>query len=109
MAFDGTLAERVRACLARRKGVEERTLFGCACFLLRGHVVVGVWGDSLVARVGPDAYEDALLEPHVRAFDITGRPMTGWVRVGPGGVGDDDQLRGWIQRSLTFVSRLPTE
>ena len=107
MAFDRTLAERIRKCLARRKGIEEKTLFGCACFLLRGNVLVGVWKDSLVARVGPDGYEDALLEPHAGTFDITGRPMKGWVRVGPIGVEDDEQLNDWIGRSLRFVSKLP--
>lgn len=107
MAFDRTLAERVRECLASRKRVEEKTLFGCACFLLRGNVLVGVWKDELVARVGPDGYEDALLEPHVKEFDITGKPMTGWVRIGPGGVEDDEQLNDWVRRSLRFVSKLP--
>ena len=107
MAFDDRLAERVRDCLARRKGVDEKKLFGCACFLLGGNVLVGVWKDSLIARVGADAYEDALLEPNVREFDITGRPMKGWVRVGPGGVEEDEQLDDWIQRAMNFVSTLP--
>lgn len=109
MAFDRTLAERVRECLARRKGIEEKTLFGCACFLLRGNVLVGVWKDSLIARVGLDGYEDALLEPHVKEFDITGRPMKGWVRIGTAGVEDDEQLGDWVQRSLRFVSKLPAQ
>ena len=54
-------------------------MFGCICFLLNGNLLVGVWKDSLIARLGPDEGEAALLEPHVRAFDITGRPMRiGW-------------------------------
>jgi hypothetical protein len=108
MAFDDTLADRIRECLNRRKGIEERTLFGCACFMLDGNVLVGVWKDSLIARVGPQEYEEALLEPHVRVFDITGRPMKGWVQVEPEGVEDDDQLNVWIERALAFVSELPT-
>jgi hypothetical protein len=64
MAFDGTLAERIRECLARCKGVEEKTLFGCAWFLLGGNVIVGVWKNGLITRVGPDEGEAALLEPH---------------------------------------------
>ena len=109
MAFDETLVQRIRECLARRKGVEEKLLFGCACFLLGGNVLVGVWGNSLIARIGPDAYQDALLDNHVREFDITGRPMKGWVRVGPKGVEDDDQLNDWIRQALEFVSKLPAE
>jgi hypothetical protein len=109
MAFDESLAARIREALARKKNVEEKKLFGCPCFLLGGNVLVGVWKDSLIARVGPDGYEDALLEPHVREFDITGRPMKGWVRVGPLGVESDEQLTDWIQRALKFVAKLPAK
>src|SRR5687768_11796002 len=106
MAFDDTLAERVRDFLGRRKGVTEKKLFGCACFLLRGNVLVCVWKNSLVARVGPDEYGYALREPHVREFDITGRPMKGWVQVELAGVENVDQLKDWIRRALKFVSTL---
>ena len=45
--------------------------------------------------------------PHVRAFDITGKPMRKWVAVEPEGVEDDDQLNDWIQRAVKFVKTLP--
>src|SRR5262249_45642536 len=93
--------------LARLKTVEEKTMVGGIGFLLNGSLLVGVWKDSLIARLGPDNYDDALLEPHVREFDITGRPMRGWVVVAPEGVGDDDQLSAWIERAVTFVATLP--
>jgi hypothetical protein len=70
---------------------------------------VGVWKDSLIARVGPGGYEDALREPHVREFDITGRPMKGWVLVGPAGVQEDEQLADWIGRATRFVRALPAQ
>jgi hypothetical protein len=107
MAYDEALAARIRQTLACRKGVEERKMFGCIAFLAGGKAAVGVWKDSLIVRVGPDSYEDALLEPHVGEFDITGRPMRGWVVVGPGGVENDDSLNAWIDRALTFVTALP--
>src|SRR5262245_36104978 len=109
MAFDETLAERIRQSLARRKNVEEKKIFGCICFFLKGNALAGVWKDSLIARLGPDEGEAALREPHVRAFDITGRPMRNWVAVGPDGVEDDEQLAGWIQRALRFVTKLPAK
>ena len=54
MAFDETLAERIRQALARRKNVEEKKMFGGICFLLNGNMLVGVWKDSLIARLGPE-------------------------------------------------------
>ena len=109
MAADEALTTRIRDALARTANVEESTLFGCACFFLDGNVLVGVWYDALIARVGPDESEAALREPFVRAFDITGKPMRNWVAVEPEGVEDDDQLRGWIQRAEAFVGTLPAK
>ena len=40
-------------------------------------------------------------------FDITGKPMKNWVLVKPEGIEDDDQLKGWIQRAVKFVGKLP--
>ena len=107
MAFDESLAARIRDALARKKNIGEKKMFGGVCFLLHGNLLVGVWKDSLIACLGPDGGGEALLEPHVRAFDITGRPMRNWVLVEPEGVADDDQLKAWIQRAMKFVGTLP--
>ena len=107
MAFDEALAARIRDALARRRNIEEKKMFGCVCFLLNGNALAGVWKDRLIARLGPDEGEAALREPHVRAFDITGRPMRNWVAVEPEGIEDDDQLKAWVERATKFVRTLP--
>jgi TfoX/Sxy family transcriptional regulator of competence genes len=109
MAFSEALAGRIRQQLARRKNVEEKKMFGGVGFLLNGNMLVGVWKDSLIVRLGPDEGEEAHLEPHVREFDITGRPMKGWVLVEPEGVKGDDQLGEWIQRAVKFVGNMPAK
>ena len=109
MAFDESLAARIRQRLAPRKSVEEKKMFGGVGFLLHGNMLVGVWKDSLIARLGPDEGALALLEPHVKEFDITGRAMKGWVLVGPEGVEGDEQLGGWIERATKFVKTLPAK
>ena len=107
MAFDESLAQRIRDALIRKRGVVEKKMFGGVGFLLSGNMLVGVWKDSLIVRVGPDVYEDALLESHVKEFDITGRPMKGWVTVEPEGIEEDEALKDWIQRAMIFVGTLP--
>jgi len=106
MAFSETLAQRIRQRLARRKNVEEKRMFGGVGFLLNGNLLVGVWKDSLCVRLGPEQAEEALPEPHVREFDITGRPMKGWVLVEPEAVENDGQVKAWIQRAVKFVGKL---
>lgn len=79
MAFDESLAARIRDALARKRGVDEKKMFGGVGFLLNGNMLVGVWKDSLIVCLGPDKHDDALREPQVKQFNITGRPMSGWV------------------------------
>ncbi len=98
MAFDDSLAGGIRDALADKLNIEEKKMFGGVGFLLNGNMLVGVWKDSLIVRVGPDGYADALLRPHVKEFDITGRPMKGWVLVEPEGIREDAQLKDWIDR-----------
>src|SRR3974390_2706884 len=109
MAFNETLAARIRQRLARKKDIEEKKMFGGVGFLLHGNMLVGVWKDSLIVRLSPDNSDEALLEPHVRELDITGKPMKGGVLVEPEGVEEDDQLKSWIDRALKFVKALPAK
>ena len=109
MAYDEDLAERIRRSMSRRRGIAEKKMFGGIGFLLGGNLCVGVWKDSLIARIGPEQYEDALRQPFVGEFDITGRAMKGWVLIAPNGIEDDDQLAEWIQRSAKFVGKLPAK
>src|SRR5262245_19948327 len=109
MAFSEALAERIRHLLARRKHVEEKKMFGGVDFLLNGNMLVGVWKDSLIVRLGPEEGEEALKEPHVSEFNITGRAMKGWVLVAPEGIEAGDELSGWVQRAVKFVGKLPAK
>src|SRR5262250_3581143 len=106
MAFSEALVERIRQALARKRGVEEKKMFGGVGFLLNGNMLVGVWKDSLIVRLGPEEGDEALKETHVSEFNITGRAMKGWVLVAPEGV-EKDQLSGWVQRAVMFVGKLP--
>jgi TfoX/Sxy family transcriptional regulator of competence genes len=107
MAYDEGLAERIREVLDSQDGVTEKKMFGGLAFMVRGHMCCGVSGDDLMLRVGPEQYDDALMQPHARAMDFTGRPMKGFVYVGPEGLASDEQLEAWLGRGLRFVQSLP--
>lgn len=107
MAYDLRLAERLRTLLAPRRGVEERAMFGGLAFLQDGKMFCGVSGDELLARVGPEAHEEALARPHVRVMDFTGKPMRGYVFVGPGALASDAALAAWVSQCAAFTASLP--
>jgi hypothetical protein len=107
MPYSESLAQRTRAAFAGGRGIEEKRMFGGLCFLLNGNLCVGIWHSSLIVRLGPDEAAAALGEPHVGPFDVTGKPMRGWVMVAPDGLETDEQLLNWTSRSLAFVGTLP--
>lgn len=107
MAYDEGLAERIRGALGEDGDIIEKRMFGGICFLSRGRMVAGIIGDRLMARVGPDAYADALAQPHAGVTDFTGKPMRGFVTVEPEGIAEDDDLRAWLRRCLRFVETQP--
>jgi len=107
MTFDEGLADSVRRALQGLDGLGERRMFGGIAFLLRGNMACGVLADRLIVRIGPDAYESALDEPRVTPFDVTGRPMRGWVTVEVDAIDDDEALRAWIDRAVGFALTLP--
>lgn len=107
MAYDEGLAERIRDVLRAHPSVSERAMFGGLAFMLDGHMAVGIIGDTLMARVGPQAYEQALARPHVRKMDFTGRPMKGYVFVDASGLARDAELAEWVDRCVRFVGTLP--
>jgi len=109
MAYSESLARRIRLVFAGRRGMTEKKMFGGVGFMLNGNMCVGVWKTSLIVRLGPEKAEAALKEQHVVEFDITGRPMKGWIMVEPDGLETDDQLSTWIQHAVEFVETLPAK
>jgi TfoX/Sxy family transcriptional regulator of competence genes len=107
LPYSEALADRIRAALIEQGGVTERRMFGGLCVMVNGNMCVGVIGEELMVRVGPDAYEAALAEPAAREMDFTGKPLRGLIYVSASGVATDDDLAEWILRALAFVSELP--
>jgi hypothetical protein len=107
MAFDPGLAQRIREVLGRRPGLAERQMFGGLAFLLNGHMFIGVQAATLMARVGPERYADALAVKHVRVMDFTGKPLKGYVYVDPEGIEEDPELAKWVNWCAAFVATLP--
>ena len=107
MAYDERLAGRVRKLLARRGGLYEIKMFGGLAFMVQGHMCCGVVKGLLMARVGPEAYREALAKPHARPMDFTGKPLKGLVYITPAGTRTEKQLSAWVAQATRFIQTLP--
>ncbi len=106
MAYDPALADRVRRALAGRTGVTEKAMFGGLSFLLDGKTFCGIVKRDLMVRVGQDRYEESLARPHIRPMDFTGKPLKGYVYVGPEGSRTQPMVRSWVDKGMAFVETL---
>ena len=111
MAYDEGLAQRVRELLDEFEVPElvEKKMFGGIAFMLRGNLACGVLKKELIVRVGPAGYKEAIQRPHAKLFDVSGKPMKGWVMVRPGGYESDAALKDWVQQGVTFALSLPAK
>jgi TfoX/Sxy family transcriptional regulator of competence genes len=107
MAYDEDLAARVRALLAERIDIEEKKMFGGLAFLLSGNMSVGVTGEDLMVRVDKEDAESLAAERGARRFDMTGRPMRGWLLVAPSATAEDEDLERWVRHGEEFAGSLP--
>ena len=106
MAYDTELVGRIRQILVEQPDVVEKKMFGGLSFMVQGNLACGVAG-TLVVRIGPDRYTEALLEPHTREMDFTGRPMKGWIYVDKPGYTADADLEKWVGLGLDYALALP--
>ena len=109
MAYDQALALRVRSHLTGTPLLVEKKMFGGIGFLVQGNMACGVHGDNLIVRVDPQDYAEALSQPHVRVFDMTGKAMKGWIFVQPEGLRTEAELAGWVKVGLDYAASLPAK
>lgn len=107
MAYDEGLAERLTEHFSDRADVAIKKMFGGLCFMVSDHMCCGIVGDLLMARVGPERYEEYLTEKYAKEMDFTGRSMKGLIYIEPEGIAEDSDLKKWLDRCEDFVFSLP--
>src|SRR3989337_3527345 len=109
MAYDVDLAARIRILIGKNKNFEEKKMFGGVGFLINGNLACGVHKNDMILRVSPDHYAPLLRRVNTRVFDLSGKPMKGWLLVEPAGLKSQAQLKAWISEGVTFAKSLPSK
>ncbi len=106
MAYDEHLADRIARSLEEQgASFEEKKMMGGLCFMVEDKMCLGIVGEELMARIGPEAYGIALKKEGCKEMDFTGRAMNGFVYVEPEAVVEDEDLAYWVRLSLQFNPR----
>jgi TfoX/Sxy family transcriptional regulator of competence genes len=107
MAYNEKLEEKIDAAAKQWQNVEKKKMFGGVCYLLKGNMAFGIWKDFLIVRMNKEQGEQSLKNANVQPFDITGKPMAGWVMVNEVGWKSQATLEKWINVGKEYARSLP--
>lgn len=108
MPYDEILAQRVRGALAGMQGLTEKKMFGSIGFFVNGAMCIGVHQDDLIVRCEKEETDVLLAKKGVRVFDLSGgRPMKGWLLVGPEATGSAAGFKAWIDFAIASAAKAP--
>jgi TfoX/Sxy family transcriptional regulator of competence genes len=107
MTYNEDLAKRMREILKTKSNLVEKKMFGGIGFLVNGNMACGVNKQDLVLRLSDNDFEKALKQPNVRIFNMSGRPMKGWVMISTEGYRSDRSLLAWVEKGMAFAQSLP--
>ena len=108
MAYNLKLAERIRAEFGDIPVVEKK-MFGGIGFLIQGNMACGVHKEDMMVRIDPEKQDKLLKKTGAKVFDMTGKPMKGWLLVEPHGYKTEKQLSAWVKEGVEFASTLPAK
>jgi hypothetical protein len=109
MPYDEEIAARIEKIISRWKNMAHKKMFGGVCYLLGGNMFSGVYKDFLIVRLGEEKAKEVLKLPYVKPFDITGRPIKGWVMMQGEGFKTDRELKGLLNMAKAFAKTLPAK
>lgn len=107
MPYNKAIEVRIDSFVSGWKDILKKNMFGGVCYLLKGNMFCGIYKDSLILRLGEEGAKRAMILPAVGPFDITGKPMKGWVMVAPAGFQKEEDLKEWLAKARAFASHLP--
>ena len=105
--YNTKLEEKIDAATKQWQNLEKKKLFGGVSYLLKGNMAFGIYKDSLIVRMDKEQGEQRLKDRNVKPFDITGRPMSGWVMVQEAGWKSAVGLAKWLEVGKRYSLSLP--
>ena len=107
MGYNRDLEDRIDNLIDRIGVIGKKRMFGGVGYLLNGNMCFGIHKESLVLRTSPEKAEELMTSEYFTPFNITGRPMKGWVLISPDAVETEDELLDMLKLGVRFVETLP--
>jgi hypothetical protein len=110
VAYDEDLADRIRELVSGEPALGEKKMFGGLAFLIAGNMAIAASGQGgVLVRVDPADSDALVTSTNALVAVMRGRPMPGWLRVGPDDLRTKRQLAKWVKLGTTYARSLPAK
>ena len=106
MPYNEELASRIRKALAETKNLVEKKMFGGIAFMINDLMCIGVDKEDIILRCEPAMTDELLARKGARPFDLTGKPMKGWLLVSPDGTSNKKDFDWWVKTAIEGNKKL---
>ena len=86
--------------------VEKKKMFGGTCYMENDKMVCGVWKDNIILRLGEEESIKAVKEKKAEEFDITGKPMKGWIMIKKKDKLTEESIIYWTELARKHVKKI---
>ena len=110
MAYDETLAERIREYLADQPDITVAKMFGGIAFIVGGRMAISASGQGgVLVHVDPATAANLIARTNAEVAVMRGRPMNGWLRVKSEDLTTRTKLVKWVDRGTSYARSLPAK
>ena len=82
-------------------------MFGGIAYMLNGNMCLAIWESFLVLRLGKDGAAMLIAhDPHAGVFDLAGKALGHWVKIGPGEMLENSQLQAYVEMAGLLTGSL---
>ncbi len=109
MAYNEKIADKIRIALDGTKNLVEKKMFGGIAFMVNDKMCLGVDKYDIMLRCEPEMTDELLSKKGVRPFDLTGKPMKGWLLVSEDGISTKKNFDYWVQVAVEANKKATTK
>jgi hypothetical protein len=107
MPYNLDLEQKLDSLAPRFGALVKKKMFGGIGYLMNGNMVFGIHRQALVLRTSSESTEELLKNEFVSVFEISGRPMKGWLLISLEGLKTEKRLLELLNLAVDYVKTLP--
>jgi TfoX/Sxy family transcriptional regulator of competence genes len=100
MPYNEKIANKIRIALEGTKNLVEKKMFGGIAFMVNDKMCMGVDNDAIMLRCEPEMTNELLAKKGARPFDLTGKPMKGWLLIDEDGTKNKKDFDFWVNIAI---------